>query len=110
VPKPGWLVRPGSVLDLQDEIVFNAILAIFYEAIYHQIGAFQADPDIAYQLQRQTNSLQWIRTGYKVWREWREKSLEKLSHGCQFVVVADIAGSMRTSICPVSTRTFGRSL
>ena len=27
VPKPGWLVRPGCVPDLQDEIIYNAVLA-----------------------------------------------------------------------------------
>jgi hypothetical protein len=92
VPKPGWLVRPGSVLDLRDETVFNALLATCHEAIYERIGGFQGDPDIAYQFQRQANLPAWIRPWYKILREWRDRSLEKLTHGCQFVVVADIAG------------------
>jgi hypothetical protein len=92
VPKPGWLVRPGSVLDLQDEIVFNALLATFHDRIYRQIGGFQGDPDIAYQLQSDSRLPRWIRTGFRVWREWREKSLHKLTQGSQFVVIADIAG------------------
>ena len=90
-PKPGWLVRPGTVLDVRDEVILNAIIATLHTAAYGLLGSFQGDPDIAYQLQRQDNVKEWIFTGYRVWQEWRTKSLVKLT-GTQFVVFADIAG------------------
>ena len=90
-PKGGPLVRPGGVLDLADETVLNALVGDFHPQIYSTIGWSQGDPDIAYQLREATGSSEWLRTGFKVWQEWREKSLEKLEDGVQFVAVADIA-------------------
>jgi hypothetical protein len=91
VPKPGWLVRPGTVLDVQDELVLNALVATLHTKAYALLGQFQGDPDIAYQLQRYGNVGEWLRTGFRIWAEWRNKSLQKLV-GAQFVVFADIAG------------------
>ena len=91
VPKPGWLVRPGTVLDEQDELVLNALIGSLYGKAYESLGPFQGDPDIAYQLQPNAAAREWIRTGYRVWAEWRTKSSQKLS-GAQFVLSSDIAG------------------
>ena len=90
-PKGGPLVRPGGVLDLADETVFNGLVGDFHSQIHSSIGWSQGDPDIAYQLREPTGNSEWLRTGFKVWQEWREKSLEKLDDGVQFVAVADIA-------------------
>jgi hypothetical protein len=91
VPKPGWLVRPVTVLDEQDELVMNALIGNFYAKAFDLLGPFQGDPDVAYQLQRDENEKEWLHTGFRVWTEWRNKSLHKLA-GSQFVVLADIAG------------------
>lgn len=91
VPKPGWLVRPGTVLDEQDELVFNALVGTLYGRAYESLGPFQGDPDIAYQLQPNAGNKEWVRTGYRVWTEWRTKSMQNLK-GSQFVVLADITG------------------
>ena len=90
-PKSGLLVRPGVVLDLADETVLNALVGEFLPQIYSTIGWSQGDPDIAYQLKEATGNSEWLRTGFKVWKEWREKALEKLKDGVQFVAVTDIA-------------------
>ena len=91
VPKPGWLVRPGTVLDEQDELVLNALVGSLHEKVFQSLGPFQGDPDVAYQLLPNDGSKEWIRTGYRVWAEWRTKSIQSLK-GAQFIVVADIAG------------------
>lgn len=91
VPKPGWLVRPGTVLDEQDELVFNALVGSMYAKAYKLLAGFQGDPDVAYQLQSEETKKEWLQTGFRVWTEWRTKSLEKLKTS-QFVVLADIAG------------------
>jgi hypothetical protein len=91
VPKPGWLVRPGTVLDEQDELVFNALVGSLYGSAYKLLAAFQGDPDVAYQLQSDESKTEWLHIGFRVWTEWRTKSLEKLKTS-QFVVLADIAG------------------
>jgi hypothetical protein len=75
VPKPEWLVRPGTVLDEQDELILNALVGILYEKAYKLLGPFQGDPDIANQLHSNASSKEWINRGFRVWDEWRIKSI-----------------------------------
>ncbi|SRR6266480_50283 len=51
-PKPKWMVRPGAVIELNDEIMFNAILGHFHPQIWNTIGWSQGDPDVANQFQK----------------------------------------------------------
>ena len=78
-------------MDLADETVFNALVGDFHSQIYSAIEWSQGDPDIAYQLREATGTSEWLRIGFKVWKEWREKSLETLDAGVRFVAVADVA-------------------
>src|SRR5262245_13075291 len=43
-PKPNWMVRPGAVLQLEDEVVLNAILGYSHKAIWAGIGWAQGQP------------------------------------------------------------------
>jgi hypothetical protein len=90
-PKPGWLVRPGTVLDEQDELVFNALVGSFYGEAYKLLAASQGDPDAAFRVQSDATKKEWVQPISRAWDEWRTKSLEKLE-ASQFVVLADIAG------------------
>jgi hypothetical protein len=91
VPKAGWLVRPGTVLDGQDELIFNALIGTLYKNAYDLLGDAQGDPDIAYQIQKDSVRKEWILSHYSAWTQWRTKSALKLKKA-QFVVLADIAG------------------
>jgi hypothetical protein len=91
-PKGGWLVRPGAVLNLEDEIVYNAILGKEYSKIYNHLKWAQGGPDIAYQLQGGKNNKEWIKSGFLIWQAWRKKSLQRLRGGVSQVVFTDIAG------------------
>ena len=46
--------------------------------------------DIAYQLETVSTTVKWVKRGFLVWQEWRQKSLEKL-RAAEFVLIADIA-------------------
>lgn len=85
------MVRPGSVLDIDDELIYNAILGSFHSEIWKAIGWSQGDPDVAYQFQKSSVKPAWIQSGFLVWEQWRTKSLAKLKKGIQFVVFADIS-------------------
>jgi hypothetical protein len=91
-PKGNWMVRPGSILDLKDETVLNAIIGSHYERIFNTLKWSQGTCDLAYQLTGKFNEVEWIRSGFLVWKEWREKSLSKLSQNVKFVLMTDIAG------------------
>ena len=90
VPKVGGLVRPGGVLDLQDEVIYNAILSRCHPEIWRVLGPTQGRYDLAYQLQPPSDGTRWIRTGLQVWRSFREKSIEELDRGSQYVLFTDV--------------------
>jgi len=78
VPKAADLLRPGLVLDLEDELVYNLLVGRLLPRIVPALLPLQGDPDIAYQLEPDTRVPLWIHRGFKIWRQWRDKSLEKL--------------------------------
>ncbi|MBM3790997.1 MAG: hypothetical protein FJW35_11710 [Acidobacteria bacterium] len=92
IPKSGSMVRPGAILDLEDEVVFNAILGSFYPQLLETLGWSQGDPDIAYQLATNSTAPSWVKSDFRVWAAWRDKSCDKLNAGSLFVLFTDIAG------------------
>jgi retron-type reverse transcriptase len=90
VPKGKWQVRPGVYLRLGDELVFNALVGSVFQNAMQRLQWSQGGPDIAYQLANLSTAVKWVKRGYLVWAEWREKSLEKLQTA-EFVLIADIA-------------------
>jgi hypothetical protein len=86
------MVRPGSVIDARDEVVVNAILSRFHKELWKVLGPFQGDPDVAYQFQRDPSGVEWVRSGFLVVKQWREKSVKKLTKATRFVLFADISG------------------
>jgi len=90
-PKGHWQVRPGAYLRLEDEVVLNALLGRYLSNIGAELRELQGEPDVAYQLASGTSRREWLRRGFPVWSEWREKSKRKVQDGARFVVFADIA-------------------
>jgi len=88
-PKSGWLIRPGCILDLQDEVAYNAIVGLFYNNIRQHCAE---SPDVAYPLRNSSDEIDWVKTGYIVWKNWREKCARKLSNNVQYVLFTDITG------------------
>jgi hypothetical protein len=66
--------------------------ADFTKSVWKALGGFQGDPDIAYQFQREPEKVEWIRSGFLVSKQWREKSLKKLTKSTRFVLFTDISG------------------
>jgi hypothetical protein len=90
-PKGNWQVRPGASLALEDEIVFNALVGRYLGNVGRELQPTQGDPDIAYQLATGTNRREWVRRGFSVWRQFREKSSQRLAGGAAYVLFADIS-------------------
>jgi hypothetical protein len=90
VPKGKWQVRPGVYMRLADELIFNALVGSVFQNIIRRLQWSQGDPDIAYQLDNLSTAVRWVKRGFLIWKEWREKSLEKLQTA-EFVLIADIA-------------------
>ena len=90
-PKGKWLVRPATMLWVDDEIVYAALVGAALPHIETALRWAQGDPDVSYQLSPDPGRPAWVRSDFRVWNEWRTRSLEKLGAAVQFVAVADIA-------------------
>lgn len=91
-PKENWLVRPGAVLDLKDEVVYTAILGAFHKQVWSVIGWSQGNPDTSQPLQQAPDKAAWVRSRFGSWREFGEKSLAALESDVSDVLFTDISG------------------
>lgn len=92
VPKPHNLVRPASYLTIEDELVYTYLIGVFHPKILERIGKHQGVTDIAYQLDKDPSSRDWVKSDFRVWKQWREDSVKKLDENCNYVVFTDITG------------------
>lgn len=93
VPKAGGLIRPGTILDLDDALVYNLLVGRLLHSIIHQLRWSQGTVDTAYPLAPTADAADWTGTGFLVWRSWRDQSIARLSApGVEYVVVSDITG------------------
>ena len=92
VPKARSLLRPVVVLELDDEVVYNALLGRLLPLVLGVLKEHQGDPDVAYQLAGDPGVPRWVRSDFPIWRQWRERSVKKLDEGYSYVLVADVAG------------------
>lgn len=93
VPKAGNLIRPGTILEVEDAVVYNFLVGRLLPSVIEHLRSWQEQPDTAYPLASNSNSVDWTGTGFLVWRKWRERSLAALgAKGVEYVVVTDITG------------------
>ncbi len=90
-PKPGYLIRPGSVLSIEDELVYAFVVSELFPFICDLLAANQGSTDLAHLLANDITSEAWIRSDSKIWAKWREDSLQALDES-NFVLTTDIVG------------------
>ncbi|MFI5108501.1 MAG: RNA-directed DNA polymerase [Terriglobales bacterium] len=76
---------------LEDELILNAPIGSMYGLIREGLAWSQGTADISYQLPNRTNAVEWVKRGFPVWREWREKSLSAVTGDLTHVLFVDIA-------------------
>lgn len=91
VPKGKGAVRPGAILTFEDQIAYTMLVDSIYPELHAELSDIQGVSDFAYQLQPQDHST-WFKHQFTCWDEFKNKSLEKISEGSQFVVVTDVTG------------------
>lgn len=92
VPKPGFMIRPATLLDPEDAVVYTHLVGSIYRQLQKDVKGIDNEVDIAYQLSSVSTSVEWTKHNFKIWRQWREKSLAALKTGTRFVVFTDITG------------------
>jgi hypothetical protein len=89
-PKPGWLLRPGCALRPNDELVYTAIVGSLLPKIEPALRWAQGNPDVSYMIQRNYSSVEWVKSGFLAWDNFRRKSLIAARRS-EFVVYIDIS-------------------
>ena len=89
-PKPKWLLRKGSVVDLRDEVLLNAVIGAIYPQIWGFVGWSQGSIDMGHQLNPNHLDIEWIKNRLIGWRTWTDKSRDLLNQGYTHVVIGDI--------------------
>jgi len=90
-PKSGDLLRPGTLLQPRDAVVYNLLVGRLLPGIGQEHAAPPDDHDYAYRLHDDLTTPKWLKDRFKGWRDFRVDSLERLEHSA-FMVKADISG------------------
>src|SRR6266496_249480 len=93
IPKGKGLIRPGSLLFIEDNLVYTALVQECYLKILSQIQWSQNNVDLAYVMSDEYAQLPtWYKSKLVSWNLFREKSLQKIKEGYLFVIVTDLTG------------------
>ncbi|RKU11439.1 hypothetical protein C6502_08710 [Candidatus Poribacteria bacterium] len=90
-PKGGWLVRPGSILSVEDRIVFYACLGVCMPHIYEALEWSQGVVDFSYEISNEFENIKWLRNQFRSWTKFRTMSIEKIETGISHVITTDIS-------------------
>jgi hypothetical protein len=90
VPKENAGIRTGSILTLEDQIVYNGCVGKLLPFV---ASAFKwADPgkDCSY-LFNELAGAKWLRSRFDCWEQFRKRSAKKMDDGAAVVLVTDIS-------------------
>lgn len=93
IPKGNGLIRPGSLLTIDDNVTYSALVQECYLKILNQIEWSQNIVDFAYIITKENiTSSDWYKSQILGWNLFREKSIEKIKEGFQYVIGTDLTG------------------
>jgi reverse transcriptase-like protein len=92
VPKAKHLIRPASILEPEDAVVYNFAVGRTFPRIVSHLKSWSEPPDAAYLL-GSSDSAEWTNMGFLIWQRWRERSIAHLKPAdIEYVVATDITG------------------
>jgi hypothetical protein len=89
-PKGYGLLRPGAHLAIEDRIFYYWCLGMCLPNIYETLRWSQGI-DFSYQISGDFENAEWLKDRFIGWRDFRIKSLEKVTDDISHVVIADLA-------------------
>lgn len=94
IPKGYGLIRPGSIIDLDDLIVYFYCVSDLLPHIFKEIKWSQKKVDFGYTIDDDNlNSSRWVEDGVSGWKLFGEKSRMYLDSGnYSYMIVTDITG------------------
>lgn len=94
IPKGNGLIRPGSIIDLDDLMVYFYCLGNFLPNIFKEVEWSQKIVDFGYTINGDNlHTGRWIEDGITGWEIFGKKSMEHIqSDDYQYMIVTDITG------------------
>jgi len=92
VPKGKGAVRPGSILTLEDQVVYTTLVDAIYGLLHKELLWSQGSTDYSYRLNTELGSKQWFRDQFNGWKDFKDNSVKRIDEGDAFVVITDITG------------------
>ena len=91
VPKGDGLVRPGSILSVDDRIVFYACVGACMPNIYEALKWSHGIVDFSYEISNEFENAKWLENLFIGWDKFRTRSLQKIETGISHVITTDIS-------------------
>ncbi|MFA4852132.1 MAG: RNA-directed DNA polymerase [Bacteroidales bacterium] len=93
IPKGKGLIRPGSLLTIDDNIFYSSLVQECYLNVLTQIQWAQNSVDFAYiPTKENVKSADWYKEQLIGWNGFRNKSIENIKTGYQYIIVTDVTG------------------
>ena len=107
VPKGGRLIRPGSVLSIEDRIIYYACLSACMPNLYETLKWAQGTVDCSYEISHEFENVKWLKKRFICWDNFRAASLTKIDTSISHVIMTDISSyyeaiNIRTLISDLS--------
>jgi hypothetical protein len=90
-PKADWHIRPASVITLNDQLAYHYIALICLPNIRHYLEWAEGKIRFSNKILPETEN-SWFTEMFPGWNQFREKSIELLGSGYNFVLETDISG------------------
>lgn len=90
-PKGGGLVRPGSILSVNDRIIFYACVGACMPNLYETLEWSQGIVDFSYIIFDESENAKWVQKRVSGWKKFRTASIEKIETGISHVIMTDIS-------------------
>jgi len=79
IPKPKGLVRPGTILSLEDNYAYNLLMELIFDPLKEVLTKTQGKQDLAYQILNTNDNALLFKHTYKCWNHYKICLLKKLT-------------------------------
>lgn len=92
LPKQEYHVRPASVLDINDSLLYSALVLELYEDIHQSISWSAGKYRFSHILKEDKEGKKWLEYYLDYWENWNNISRRLIEEDYNYVLFSDIAG------------------
>jgi len=92
IPKGNGGVRPGTLLTLEDQVVYAAAIGAILPSVNSGLHWSQGRVDFSNRLSEAPRRVEWFTSRFLSWSNFRTESIKRTNESGHFVVLSDITG------------------